>query len=181
MSDKRILDFADLTRLMNDSWNAELDVLFKALPRPTLTDVTGARTLLSLTEEECIEYKNEFMGKSWQSYSKDKVIDHVKLNIACGRVTFREVKWLLNHGFNVFGAEMSMLPTQEQIVSTKLTACKYVLFDMWHSVETGRFDSRSPVGDMALRLRDALYSNEQEFEQEYELIKNRLKAYEERS
>ena len=73
-----------------------------------------------------------------------------------------------------------MFPTQEQEVSTKLTTCKYILFDMWYSVETGRFDSRSPIGDMALRLRDALYSSEQEFEQEYELIKNRLKAYEER-
>ncbi|OGV36172.1 MAG: hypothetical protein A2020_12265 [Lentisphaerae bacterium GWF2_45_14] len=53
------------------------------------------------------------------------------------------------------------------ILSSKLASCKRILFDMWHKVEQGQFDSRSYIGDTALVLRDAIFENEAIFEQEY--------------
>ena len=71
MSEKKILDFADLTRLINDSWNAELDVLFRALPKPTLADACGTRTLDSMTDEEI----NEMLAMLFSAGVHEKFID----------------------------------------------------------------------------------------------------------
>jgi hypothetical protein len=50
----------------------------------------------------------------------------------------------------------------------RVNASKTVLFEMWHAVENGQYNSRSFIGDMTLRLRDAVYLGaEDSFEEEY--------------
>lgn len=49
-----------------------------------------------------------------------------------------------------------------------VASCKRILFDMYHTVEIGQINSRSPYGDKVLELRSALYrTDERKFYEEY--------------
>ena len=51
----------------------------------------------------------------------------------------------------------------------KEASCKQILFEIWQRIDDQEIDARSPLGDMALRLRDALFKSEEEF---FETFKN---------
>jgi len=58
MSEKRLIDFETLGRIVNIfkiAKNINLNDVFDALPVPTFVDVCGTRTLDSMTEEEFVE------------------------------------------------------------------------------------------------------------------------------
>jgi len=50
----------------------------------------------------------------------------------------------------------------------KIHSCKTTMFKMWQRVVEGHSDARSFNGDMALELRDNLFSDENKFWSEYE-------------
>ena len=50
----------------------------------------------------------------------------------------------------------------------KIHYCKITMFKMWQRVVEGYSDARSFNGDMALELRDNLFSDEKQFWSEYE-------------
>lgn len=61
MSEKRLIDFETLGRIINIfklAPETNLNDVFDELSKPTLADVTGTRTLDSMTEEEFVELMN---------------------------------------------------------------------------------------------------------------------------
>ena len=75
---------------------------WKALPSPTLPDVCGTRKLDSMTEEEFLEYRTQFTARNRQADPKEDIIESIKLHIHWDEVPLLAVKWLLDHGFNMW-------------------------------------------------------------------------------
>lgn len=88
MSEKRLIDIDELIVIaFNSESRNDIEEEFKKLPKPTLADVVGARTLDSMTEEEA-----EYAHKKFHFLSNLEIIDHAMIT-----------KWFLEKGFNVFG------------------------------------------------------------------------------
>jgi hypothetical protein len=64
---------------------------------------------------------------------------------------------------------MELIPDKNMGILNSIYYCKQLCFEMWFNVSRGKCDSRSPYGDTALRLRDALFRGDDEsFDFEYD-------------
>jgi len=55
-------------------------------------------------------------------------------------------------------------------------AFKRMCFGLWHAVGEGAYDSRSPVGDIALDMKVNLFGDDETFTREYDQWKERYKG-----
>lgn len=133
MSEKKIIDFETLGRVINIFKLApeiNLNDVFDELPKPTLSDVCGTRTLDSMTEEEvrevatltglyednveiidrnvrCIEFIYYSRGPMQDDYSESHGVIRIGTIEVYGDILkpVAVIKWFIEKGFNVFGGE----------------------------------------------------------------------------
>ncbi len=75
-------------------------------------------------------------------------------------------------GYDVMMETSQRETNYSTFTDNQLWMVKKILFSMWEEVESGRWDARSYVGDMALRLRDAVFGQDEEtFFKEYDSSK----------
>ena len=88
MSEKRLIDLEEIIRISYDTKNyGDMLKAFKKLPKPSLADVCGKRTLDSMTEEEAKEHYRRGVGL----YIKSDIMKWAEA-----------IKWFIEKGFNIF-------------------------------------------------------------------------------
>lgn len=104
MSEKRLITSEKLNELIEKAGGhfEEIAGEFNALPKPTLSDVTGTRKLDSMTEEEVIEL-GELLGISIAQADADEARKSL-YGLFDANKNSKSIKWFIEKGFNVFGA-----------------------------------------------------------------------------
>lgn len=123
MSEKRLIDFETLGRVVNIfklAPETNLNDVFDELPKPTLADIVGTRTLDSMTEEEIKELVELYAGspvytklvlrdndeRIYVEYLEDGLRRTLHIYLGELSVVGKEIqifKWFLEKGFNVLG------------------------------------------------------------------------------
>jgi len=121
MSEKRLIDVDDLIVIAFNAENRnDIEEEFNNLPRPTLADVCGTRTLDSMTEKEIKELVELYAGspvytklvlrdndeRIYVEYLEDGLRRTLHIYLGELSVVGKEIqifKWFLEKGFNVLG------------------------------------------------------------------------------